>query len=234
MAWKLGHQRTRTQRDGRAGDVQITIIKSDSRRGLPGLCSPPQGEGGGDVSGASVYCTPGVRVIVLLQAAVLFSVTEDRLGPETMRVACAIACLLAAPEVAAFHVAVPTARQRGSFSPAVARKSVPGVQAPRFATTARMLSGGAQEEKAARARRFSAMVSASSVAVENSVAVRKIESLRGGGAGGEVAEPKPKSKMFRAYETGARWFTNLFPIWLCVFSGVALKDPSVFAWFTTE
>ncbi|CAN0485412.1 unnamed protein product, partial [Hapterophycus canaliculatus] len=55
--------------------------------------------------------------------------------------------------------------------------------------------------------------------------------LRGGGGDQVAAE---KNKLFKAYETGARWFTNLFPIWLCVFSGVALKDPAVFAWFTTE
>lgn len=150
-----------------------------------------------------------------------------------MRVACAVACLLAAPEIAAFHVAVPAGLPRGGFSPAVARTSAPTVQASRYATTARMLSGGAQEESA-RARRLSTLVSASALVVDNSSGVvGKIESLRGGG-GAEVAAPKPKSKMFQAYETSARWFTNLFPIWLCVFSGVALKDPSVFAWFTTE
>lgn len=149
-----------------------------------------------------------------------------------MRVACAVACLLAAPEVAAFHVAVPTALPRGGFSSAVARKGVPGVRAPRYATTSRMLSGGAQEEDD-RAGRLSALISASAMVVGSSGVVGKIESLRGGG-GAEVVTPKQKSKMFQAYETGARWFTNLFPIWLCVFSGVALKDPSVFAWFTTE
>lgn len=150
-----------------------------------------------------------------------------------MRVACAVACLMAASEVAAFHVAVPTGLPRGRFSLGVARKAAPAVQAPRYATTARMLSGGAQEENA-RAQRLSTMLSASALVVQGSGGVvGKIESLRGGG-GGEVAAPKPKGKVFQAYETGARWFTNLFPIWLCVFSGVALKDPSVFAWFTTE
>ncbi|KAG5187002.1 putative anion:sodium symporter [Tribonema minus] len=29
-------------------------------------------------------------------------------------------------------------------------------------------------------------------------------------------------------------FTNLFPVWLTLFSAVALKDPAMFAWFTTE
>lgn len=151
-----------------------------------------------------------------------------------MRVACAIACLLAAPEVAAFHVAIPTGLPRGGgFSSAgVARKSAPAAKALRSATGARMLSVGGQEENA-QARRFATMVSATEYAVQSSGGVvGKIESLRGGG--GEVAQANSKSKMFQAYETAARWFTNLFPIWLCVFSGVALKDPSVFAWFTTE
>lgn len=43
-----------------------------------------------------------------------------------------------------------------------------------------------------------------------------------------------KSKLFKAYEKGAEYFTNLFPVWLTVFSLVALKDPNMFAWFTTE
>lgn len=148
-----------------------------------------------------------------------------------MRAACAVACLLAAPEVAAF-LAVPKGLPRSGFSP-VARKSVAGVQAPRYARTARMLSGDGLQEGDAQARRLSTLLSASAVVAKSSGAVGKIESLRGGG-GAEVVAPKPKSKMFQAYETGARWFTNLFPIWLCVFSGVALKDPTVFAWFTTE
>lgn len=104
------------------------------------------------------------------------------------------------------------------------------------ATTARMsqLRGGARDEDAAKARRLSTLLSASALVVtESSGVVGKVESLRGGG-GGELAAADQKNKLFQAYETGARWFTNLFPIWLCVFSGVALKDPAVFAWFTTE
>ncbi|CAM9580201.1 unnamed protein product, partial [Discosporangium mesarthrocarpum] len=49
----------------------------------------------------------------------------------------------------------------------------------------------------------------------------------------EPAEPK-KNKFVAAYEKGAEVFTNLFPMWLMLFSAVALKDPSKFAWFTTE
>eukprot|EP00752_Nemacystus_decipiens_P002489 g2340.t1 len=147
-----------------------------------------------------------------------------------MRVACAVACLLAAPEVAAFNVAVPTGLRRGGLHVA---RTTSAVQASSYATTARMLGGGAQE-KNAQAQRFSTLLSATELVVQSSGGVvGKIESLRGGG-GDELAAPKPKSKLFQAYETGATWFTNLFPVWLCVFSGVALKDPSVFAWFTTE
>ena len=95
-----------------------------------------------------------------------------------------------------------------------------------------MLGGGAAQGEDARARRLSTLLSASAVvASESSGVVGRVESLRGGG--GELVAPK-ESKLFRAYETGARWFTNLFPIWLCVFSGVALKNPAAFAWFTTE
>lgn len=88
--------------------------------------------------------------------------------------------------------------------------------------------GGARGESA-RGRRLSTLLSASAMVAGGSGLVETVEGLRGGG--GDRAK---KNKLFRAYETGARWFTNLFPIWLCVFSGVALKDPSVFAWFTTE
>ncbi|CAM9478465.1 unnamed protein product [Choristocarpus tenellus] len=49
----------------------------------------------------------------------------------------------------------------------------------------------------------------------------------------EVEAPK-KNAIFEAYVKGSEVFTNLFPVWLTVFSAVALKDPSAFAWFTTE
>lgn len=45
---------------------------------------------------------------------------------------------------------------------------------------------------------------------------------------------KEKSKLFKVYEKGAEYFTNLFPVWLTIFSLVALKDPTMFEWFTTE
>lgn len=48
------------------------------------------------------------------------------------------------------------------------------------------------------------------------------------------AGTEKKSKLFKAYEKGAEYFTNLFPVWLTLFSLVALKDPNMFAWFTTE
>lgn len=49
-----------------------------------------------------------------------------------------------------------------------------------------------------------------------------------------AAVPGEKSKFFKAYEKGSEYFTNLFPVWLTMFSLLALKDPSMFAWFTTE
>ncbi len=150
-----------------------------------------------------------------------------------MRVACAAACLLAAPTATAFHVAVPAALPHGGFASAARGAPAGGRAAHRYATTSRMLGGGGAQAEGARARRLSTLLSASAAVAGSSDAVGRIESLRGGG--GELVAPKPeKSKLFQAYETGARWFTNLFPIWLCVFSGVALKDPAVFAWFTTE
>lgn len=43
-----------------------------------------------------------------------------------------------------------------------------------------------------------------------------------------------KGSLFKLYEKGAEYFTNLFPVWLTIFSLVALKDPTMFEWFTTE
>lgn len=41
-------------------------------------------------------------------------------------------------------------------------------------------------------------------------------------------------KIFAAYEKGANIATNLFPLWTVIFTGIALRSPSSFAWFTTE
>ena len=41
-------------------------------------------------------------------------------------------------------------------------------------------------------------------------------------------------KIFEGYETSANVFANLFPLWTVLFTGLALKSPSSFAWFTTE
>jgi hypothetical protein len=43
-------------------------------------------------------------------------------------------------------------------------------------------------------------------------------------------EKKAKSSFMEIYTKGSVVFTNLFPLWLTIFSGVALKDPSMFAW----
>lgn len=42
------------------------------------------------------------------------------------------------------------------------------------------------------------------------------------------------AKMFKAYTRTANVATTLFPLWTVLFTGVALKSPSSFAWFTTE
>lgn len=79
-----------------------------------------------------------------------------------------------------------------------------------------------------RAGHSSSLLAASVVVPDSSGLGGKMDGAAavGGGQG--------KSKMFRAYEKGAEYFTNLFPVWLTVFSLVALKDPTMFAWFTTE
>ncbi|CAM9485462.1 unnamed protein product [Ectocarpus sp. 4 AP-2014] len=165
-----------------------------------------------------------------------------------MRVACAVACLLAAPEATSFHVSVRNALPRSGIAPFASRASAAAAAVQR-ATAARRAAGPSiaeaaalrmsQEQQAggargesARGRRLSTLLSASAVVAGGSGLVETVEGLRGGG--GDQAVAVKENKLFKAYETGARWFTNLFPIWLCVFSGVALKDPSVFAWFTTE
>lgn len=42
------------------------------------------------------------------------------------------------------------------------------------------------------------------------------------------------SKIFKAYTKTANVATTLFPLWTVIFTGIALKSPSSFAWFTTE
>lgn len=42
------------------------------------------------------------------------------------------------------------------------------------------------------------------------------------------------SKIFKAYTKTADVATTLFPVWTVLFTGIALKSPSSFAWFTTE
>jgi len=54
----------------------------------------------------------------------------------------------------------------------------------------------------------------------------------------EEAEPEKEvglaKKIFDAYVKTADVATTLFPIWTVLFTGIALKSPSSFAWFTTE
>lgn len=41
-------------------------------------------------------------------------------------------------------------------------------------------------------------------------------------------------KMFETYENVANVATTLFPLWTVLFTGIALKSPQSFTWFTTE
>ena len=41
-------------------------------------------------------------------------------------------------------------------------------------------------------------------------------------------------KIFDGYVKVANLATNLFPVWTVLFTGIALKSPASFAWFTTE
>lgn len=42
------------------------------------------------------------------------------------------------------------------------------------------------------------------------------------------------AKIFKAYTQTANVATTLFPVWTVICSGIALKNPSAFSWFTTE
>lgn len=55
------------------------------------------------------------------------------------------------------------------------------------------------------------------------------------GGGEEQSEEKSfGQKLFEGYEKTANVATTLFPLWTVLFTGIALKRPSSFAWFTTE
>lgn len=89
-----------------------------------------------------------------------------------------------------------------------------------------------QDERAAR---MSTLLAASAIVADSAGVGGTLAGEGAGGGGGDlVAAGEGKNKLFRVYEKGARYFTNLFPVWLTVFSFVALKDPTKFAWFTTE
>mmetsp|Transcript_22378 Transcript_22378/g.62147 ORF Transcript_22378/g.62147 Transcript_22378/m.62147 type:complete len:421 (+) Transcript_22378:130-1392(+) len=53
--------------------------------------------------------------------------------------------------------------------------------------------------------------------------------------GEEPVETKSLAqKAFEAYENVANIATTLFPVWTVLFTGIALKSPDSFAWFTTD
>lgn len=91
------------------------------------------------------------------------------------------------------------------------------------------MSGGMTpvRRQGSREQRLSTLQAASAAVADNSGTSGKA------GDAGDLA-PARKGGLYKAYEKGAEYFTNLFPVWLTLFSLVALKDPSMFAWFTTE
>jgi len=50
----------------------------------------------------------------------------------------------------------------------------------------------------------------------------------------DIPEEGLGTKIFKAYTKTANVATTLFPLWTVLFTGVALKSPSSFAWFTTD
>jgi BASS family bile acid:Na+ symporter len=50
----------------------------------------------------------------------------------------------------------------------------------------------------------------------------------------EKSEDALGKKIFDGYVKVANIATNLFPLWTVLFTGIALKSPSSFAFFTTE
>jgi len=58
--------------------------------------------------------------------------------------------------------------------------------------------------------------------------------MSGEAASVEPVEDKGPSKFYTTYVKVMGAATTLFPVWTLLFTGLALKDPSKFAWFTTE
>lgn len=50
----------------------------------------------------------------------------------------------------------------------------------------------------------------------------------------ESSEPSLGKKIYDGYLKAANIATTLFPVWTVLFTGIALKNPSAFTWFTTE
>mmetsp|Transcript_23462 Transcript_23462/g.34801 ORF Transcript_23462/g.34801 Transcript_23462/m.34801 type:complete len:406 (+) Transcript_23462:60-1277(+) len=66
----------------------------------------------------------------------------------------------------------------------------------------------------------------------NVVASKSTSSLQMSAAA--PAEEGFGSKVFNAYTKTASLATTLFPLWTVIFTGIALKSPSSFDWFTTD
>lgn len=59
-------------------------------------------------------------------------------------------------------------------------------------------------------------------------------SLQMSSTAADAETPGIGSKIFQAYLSTANIATTLFPLWTILFTGIALKSPSSFSWFTTE
>lgn len=66
------------------------------------------------------------------------------------------------------------------------------------------------------------------------VASSKVTSLQMSTAATPEPEQSLGSKIFNAYTKTANLATTLFPLWTVLFTGIALKSPSSFDWFTTD
>lgn len=164
---------------------------------------------------------------------------------KNMRLSCAVAaCLLALPKGVAFHVPSVSLPRTGTapasstrFSARFICKKNPGLSIVERGASPRILAAhmsGTLSPKpvsdAGAILRSTSLMAVSAVVESSSLGGK----VAGEGAGLAAGGGASKSKAFRIYEKGAEYFTNLFPVWLTLFSLVALKDPSMFAWFTTE
>lgn len=66
------------------------------------------------------------------------------------------------------------------------------------------------------------------------VVAREKNILQMASAAAKAESPKQTSEAFKIYLKVTSLITNLFPVWTVLFTGIALKSPASFNWFTTE